>query len=572
MRRYILASAASALLFPFISSGQELNPTVEVTNSFVGKTVDAVKPVQKMDVPDSLYRFDADFQYSVLSNPYRGGYDFSPYLLDMKPGAAADPDRKLYLKAGAGYTLNPVLDFVLSPALKARGLDLNVYASHRSYFGNYYGIAPSATASVTGLEDASPSWSGRDLLTSAGAGLRYDRPKASYTFGIGYYGIHTKDFMRTAGYDGLDLSAGMHSSPSARFFYSAGLKYRMAGERIPSLDDGASLTAGDFSLRAEAGPELRSGGRVAIEAGLDLTTFSKLFSAQTGHFFITPKYVRSGGRVSFQFGAKLDVSLNGGDAYMGYALGKRSGQVIYPDVKFDARLIRKRLDFYALATGGLDNNSYSSLKERNHFFNFAMVSDNGPLVDNTVTRIDVRAGLRGNFADAFRYDLSAGFASYEGYVTDNVLYAGTAVMPLLMYNNTEVVYARFRFMLDTERVLMEGRVDAKRTGLYDDGMPGFGPAPLSGDFRFRYNWNRRIYAGLSVEAASLRKGYMMTGTGQVYARIPGYADLALEAEYALTRRCSFWASAGNLLGMPVQRMPMYAEKGVKLTAGVCFNL
>ncbi len=569
-----MTSAAFALAFPFLSAGQDLNPTVEVTNSFEGKTVDAVKPVQKMDVPDSLYRFDADFQYSVLSNPYRGGYDFSPYLLDMKPGAAADPGRKLYFKAGAGYTLNPFLDFVFSPSLKAGGLDLNVHASHRSYFGDYYGIGPSQAADATRLEDVSSSWSGRDVLTSAGVDGRYDRPKASYTFGAGYYGIHTKDFLQTAGYNGLDLKAGVYSSPSAgsRFFYSADLKYRMAGEKVPSLDSDNALTAGDFSLRAEAGSELRSGGEVSLEAGTCITTFSKLFSAQTGHFHLTPKYVRSGGKASLQLGARVDFAINGGDGYMGYRLGKRTGQIIYPDVRFDARLIRDRLDFYVLATGGLNNNSYSSLKDRNHFFSFTAVSENGPLSDNTVTQIDARAGLRGNFAGAFRYDLSAGYASYEGYATDNVLYDGTAVMPLLMYNDTDVIYASLRFMLDTGHVLVGGRVDAKKTGLYDDGMPGFGPAPLSGDIRVRYNWNRRIYAGFSVEAASLRKGYMMTGDGQILAELPGYADLALEAEYAVTRRFSVWAAAGNLLGMSVQRTPLYAEKGVKLTAGVCFNL
>lgn len=573
MRRYFLTSAAFALVFPFLSAGQDLNPTVEVTNSFEGKTVDAVKPVQKMDVPDSLYRFDADFQYSVLSNPYKGGYDFSPYLLDMKPGASADPGRKLYLKAGAGYTLNPFLDFVLSPSLKAGGLGLNVHASHRSYFGDYYGIGLSSDADAIRLEEVSSSWSGHDMLTSFGVDGRYDRPKASFTFGVGYYGIHTENLLQTAEYNGLDLNAGVHSSPSAgsRFFYSADLKYRMAGDKLPLVDFDNSLTAGDFSLRAEAGSELRSGGKVSLEAGTDITTFSKLFSAQTGHFFLTPKYVRSGEKVNFQLGAKVDFAINGGDGYMGYRLGKRKGQIIYPDVRFDARLIKDRLDFYALATGGLDNNSYSSLKDRNHFFSFTSVSADGPMVDNTVTQVDVRAGLRGNFAGAFRYDLSAGYASYEGYVTDNVLYDGTSAMPLLMYNDTDVIYASLRFMLDTERVLVGGRVDAKKTGLYDDGMPGFGPAPLSGDIRVRYNWNKRIYAGFSVEAASLRKGYMTTADEQVY-EIPGYADLALEAEYAVTRRFSVWATAGNLLGMPVQRTPLYAEKGVKLTAGVCFNL
>ena len=56
------------------------------------------------------------------------------------------------------------------------------------------------------------------------------------------------------------------------------------------------------------------------------------------------------------------------------------------------------------------------------------------------------------------------------------------------------------------------------------------------------------------------------------ARIPGYADLGIYFEYAATRSLSFWLRGGNLLNMTIQRNPVYAEKGVNFTVGICLNL
>lgn len=82
-RIYILAaallSAAPGLL------GQNFNPTVEVTNVYQGDASDIHKPQLEMAVPDSLLRFDLDFDYEVFDKAYRGAYNFSPYMLDMRP-------------------------------------------------------------------------------------------------------------------------------------------------------------------------------------------------------------------------------------------------------------------------------------------------------------------------------------------------------------------------------------------------------------------------------------------------------------------------------------------------------
>ena len=56
------------------------------------------------------------------------------------------------------------------------------------------------------------------------------------------------------------------------------------------------------------------------------------------------------------------------------------------------------------------------------------------------------------------------------------------------------------------------------------------------------------------------------------AVIPWYADLGVNFEYAINRSVSLWARGGNLLNMTIQRNPLYAEKGINLTVGICLNL
>ena len=67
MRRYIFI--ASALLACAVASAQNLNPTVQVTNDYEGKLMEVNKQNVAMAIPDSLLKFDWNFNYSVFDNP-----------------------------------------------------------------------------------------------------------------------------------------------------------------------------------------------------------------------------------------------------------------------------------------------------------------------------------------------------------------------------------------------------------------------------------------------------------------------------------------------------------------------
>ena len=65
-KNYILAVAA--LCAGAALRAQNLNPTVEVTRAYESKDLNINKGTVPMNVPDSLLRFDTDFDYSVFGN------------------------------------------------------------------------------------------------------------------------------------------------------------------------------------------------------------------------------------------------------------------------------------------------------------------------------------------------------------------------------------------------------------------------------------------------------------------------------------------------------------------------
>ncbi len=187
MKRIYLVSAVM-LMSAAVSFGQNFNPTVEVTNTYQGSPSEAHKPLLAMNVPDSLLRFDLDFDYEVFNKPYQGAYSFKPYSAYMRPGKDAWRGRKLYLKAGAGYTLQPQLEFVYSPELKGP-FQMSVYASHKSYFGSYHGFRTEPEDGLYRLRKSGESYSGHDALTTAGFDGLCNWDRAILSFGLGYYGV-----------------------------------------------------------------------------------------------------------------------------------------------------------------------------------------------------------------------------------------------------------------------------------------------------------------------------------------------------------------------------------------------
>ena len=71
--------------------------------------------------------------------------------------------------------------------------------------------------------------------------------------------------------------------------------------------------------------------------------------------------------------------------------------------------IPKSLVLQLAVTGGDHLNQYTDLLETNHFLH---AFQHGTM-DNTVERVNVMLGVRGNVAERFSYDLKVGYAHWK---------------------------------------------------------------------------------------------------------------------------------------------------------------
>ena len=98
-------------------------------------------------------------------------------------------------------------------------------------------------------------------------------------------------------------------------------------------------------------------------------------------------------------------------------------------------------------------------------------------------------------------------------------------------------------------------------------MPAYAPAAITADLRGVWNWDRKVFAGLFAEASSSRRS-LTPGIDPMAA----YVNLGLTGEYCISPGWTVWVEGGNLIGMAIERMPGFIEKGPYATLGFSLTL
>lgn len=581
----IVGSALFLMAAPF-TGAQDLDPTVVVNRAYEGKLVEMHKASIDMAVPDSVSSFALDFDYLVFDKPYKGADGFIPSVLTMKPAPTVYEPMKMYLNVGAGYTLHPTLDFVWSP-FRSNSFKMDVYAVHRSYVGAYRSFKPIASNEGKMLVEASREpgdyWSGYDFMSQAGVDGRYEMDQMSMDFDVAYYGLASKDWRKTRMYDAVDAKVGLRSKPknASYFMYDVQAAYRFGEDKINFIDgDGVYVGEHLFDLDATLGQIITGGHEISGDIEAEVAAYSYAGQSMvSGDISIVPHYVLRKGRWMLDAGVRISKIIRTDDPY-GWFDAKE--QIVYPDVTASFDMIQDAMRVYACLGGGNKLNTYSSLLKRNHHFDTSFASGAYPLMDVTVERVSASVGLEGRIGSAFSYDLRTGYVNYANDILDAVLIdtdpvSGARIyQPGAGYAPYQKYYAAFDWRLANEDFSFDGNVVYSHVWGLENSSGLFKPAALTGDVSFEYNWNKRIFAGIDCNFSTGRQGGMWVkipgGPGVEEAVIPGFADLGVSFEYALTRAFSLWARGGNLLNMSIQRNPLYVEKGVNFTVGICLNL
>lgn len=590
MKRIYLVSAAM-LLTAAVSFGQNFNPTVEVTNTYQGNASEVHKPSIEMNVPDSLLRFDLDFDYEVFEKPYQGAYSFKPYMLNMRPEKDAWRGRSLYLKAGAGYTLHPRLDFVFSPEQKG-AFQMSVYANHRSYFGDYHGVGTEIRNGFYRMTKSGGGFAGHDILTSAGFDGRYNWDKAILSFGVGYYGVAAKDTVVSRSYNALDFNARIRSNTASEryFLYDVAFRGRVANDKLDykgfSFPDGKAVDGQNeswFTIDGLVGPVFGGGRSLLVGFECETASYSRFYDGNIGRIALVPSYRLKSGRWNLNLGVRLEFMFRNeaSDTLCFRNMSGGDGQIIYPEAHV-AFAAGNSVELYADATGGSRLNTYSSQIEKCHHLNPSfLLSDNAgvltPLIDNTVERVNAKIGVRGGANSVFRFDVNGGIGMYGYALMESALFTANGdLVPSLAYSDVNLIYANVLLGLRLRRFSMDADFRYRSVTFPEKDVLnlGFKLPAYSGGLRMRYDISSRLYAGISAEASSWREGKCasLASTDIATVRIPGYVDLGLNCGYRFNRKLELWLDSGNLLCQTVRRNPFYAEKGPWVTAGLTLNL
>lgn len=548
MKRINLAIAVMALCAPL--SAQNINQSVQVTNEYESRFSDFQKTGPSLQVPDSLYRFDYSFDYSVFETPYKGSYEFSPYRISVTPEARLYDGSKFFLRLGAGYTIHPQFEMAWQ-MLQTPDFAIGVFAEAGGYAGRY---------SRRGVAE---SFSGHDLNGRIGLGGQYLRPAVRLSYHFGYEGIFAGEggaepYFRS-GFSSV-IAAGRIQSrerPGNQMFYDIDLQYRYSSDGGRS--EGQVSASGENNLRVavSAGPVLASKYRILIDGLFELESlrgddYYKVADSH-GELFGGMRMASLGSikpHVDFLLGpVRLDAGVR-----VDYSKGTEQGAFsVSPDVTARMALLDADMELVAGVSGGQYIQSHYAVKQLNHFA-FMM----GSSAKISREKLHVRAGLQGHAASRLQYELEAGYVSYQGMPLASLY----GVLPV-DYN---AAYVQGRFSWRGPRLELDA--DAKYSYLRLNTLcAAFAPPAFVGELRGRYNWENRTWAGLFVEAQSSRLSLASDGVW-----IPWFANLGLTFEYRIDAHWTFWAEAGNLLGMAIERAPGFIEKGQYGTVGFSLKL
>ena len=533
----------------FVSLAQNLDPTVEVTRGYKVQLAEIHKPSMEMSVPDSVYKFDLNFDYSVINNPYRGSYEFNPYIMNLKPQTYKEDPRVLFINAGAGYTVHPVFDIVYSPVLDGK-FSVDVYGRHQSYIGDYRASHVGDAAARNGYKN------GYDMLSGASADFGYDWEKAVMDFGVSYYGVAVKDDLHVDDFNALDAHFSVKSKLlwSKSFMYDIAADYRFGGN--------SEVLEHVVNLNAKFGPTLKSEHKVFFDLGGSFVKYDKACAGMLASAYVLPHYVYVTKWFKADLGARVSYVYSNNDVFM------RNNQYVYPDVHVDC-YIKDVMKIYLDVTGGEELNTYSSLLDRNHHFHMNYRIQDNALMGASLVRVGPEFGLEGKITDFFSYDLKGGYSLEAASPVSALVLNGGTYAPALGYADMQTWYAGFDWKLSLKSFRFDGGL--KYTHLLSmqqapENVYFVRPSEWTANASAVYNWNKRLYAGIDCVAASSGK------TGDIAVYVPYYVDLGAFVEYAVNKKFSVWLRGGNLLDMEIQRNLLYAEKGINFTAGLCLNL
>lgn len=551
------------------TAGAQIRKQVEVTKEFVPSVEQAAKLPIAPDMTDSTH-MRPEVAHSVMPYSLNTTLELQPIHPASVTFWTFNRPLPCYLKVGAGYPLNSLVDFHAATQHPNTGYALG-YLNHE---GRYADIR----------NDFGEKHNSIRILNRVGAAAGK------------YLGCHVIE--ATASYENrLYHRYGAYAAPSATGWFpvapGARIDYGDADFAFRIGDDFQDLSRVNFELAASCNlffdqtvwtsndnrprqTTLHASGKLARAFGRHHFSLAAGYDRYDGHRAITAfrehvihgsaRYGSEGGLLHFVVGA---------DYYHDRISGTKDRNYILPFIhlKFDlgTRRIRPFLDI----DGTVQDNSYRSLTRACPYIEPATLQ-NKSSVD-----YDGRLGIRGDlWRERFAYRVYAAFSVRRNhnywYATglydaaeQKLVAAACTLHPEQLRQTVTSFHGEAEFH-PVSSLRMELGIHGY---LYNDGSDFQNGAPaFEGNFSIRYAV-KQVSFGVSVAGQTARKWtllYTDTLGAEGKDTFKAHATLNLKAsfDWKVSRLVGIFAEGDNLLNHRLYRYPWYPEYGANFTVGV----
>ncbi|MCM1150523.1 MAG: hypothetical protein NC209_00355 [Alistipes sp.] len=570
MKRFFIAAAFVAALPA--GAWAQVGKQVEVTKTYVPSLESAVKLPVRPDMTDTVKMYP-EIDYSITPLSLETSFRTRP----IRPASVTywefNRPRTFYVKAGAGYPLNSVVDFYASTQNAATGYVVG-YLNHEGRYAdirNWFGDKWNSVRTSNRIGAAAGKYIGRHVLE-------------------GEIGYDNRLFHRYARHTPADAVFGGLPLPGSVVDYGdANLALRI-GDDFQNLDrvnfevavhGGIFFDHSDRSDIASRARQNRLGGsakiarafgvhRFSLEAGYEWLDGSKgLAGCRQQQIHAAARYGRDG---------EITRLVVGADYYHDRVRGQENGNYVIPYVRVDFKLGAREFKPFVELDGEVRDNSFRSLARSNPY-----VVDAAWLGKSSVD-YNVRLGLGGSlWSNRFDYRAYVAFSIrdhhvywYGDYFVDrqNVWFSGS-VTPVMSRQTVgslhgEIIYRPISqlqfdlglhgYLYNDEALLMHGRRSA-----LSNGEPQF-----RGNAAIRYR-GRKIAFGVSARAESRRLWTVFVSRNGAVSSdrfsVPFAIDLGVDFEWKISGCVSLFAEGRNLLDRRLYDYPWYPGYRAACTVG-----
>ena len=583
MKKMLIVAALAAVL-PQLAAAQ-VEKQVEVTKAYVPKVESASKLPVQPDMTDTA-RMRPEIDYTITPLSLRTTLSTRP----IRPATVTywEFNRPLpfYVKAGAGYPLNSVLDFYASSQNPSTGYVVG-YVNHEGRYAdikNDFGVKNNSTRMFNRIGAAAGKYFGRHVLEGD---IYYDnRMYHRYgAYGDGVSESFTPGGMNDYGDANVAVRFGDNFQDLSRTNFEIALRGGMFFDHSewPDYGDKARQTAlearaklargfGRSNFSLEAGYELRSG-----QKSLEGTNQQLIHAAL--------RYGFAGGVVRLDVGADYyHDRIESGDWIPDPLV--ESGNYVIPYARLDFNLGTPGLKPFFEADGAVAPNDFRTLTLENPYV------ASSTWLDKSSVDYNFRLGLGGSlWRSRFDYRVYAGIS-----IRDNHLYwtnvplhpegfaAGTAFSGAFVPEmarqtvtsfNGEIEFrpvSALKFDLGVHGYLYNDETDLK------NGAPSF-----AGNIGVAFE-GRKVSFGVKALMQGVRRWTTLNyepepAEGSVIVGIvpgepfeaPFGVDLRVNFDWKVSGRVTLFAEGRNLVNRRLYEYPWYPELGANFTVGVKAN-